>query len=100
MDEADRTLAFDHQQNGSLQGIEDLQCFTAKLIGAHRIRAPTHDVFNEGFEKVRTHVAAQVAVSDDADQIAGPIDDADAAPTLCGHFHDRVRHPSSARLHA
>ena len=48
-------------------------------------------------EQVGAHVAAQVAVGDDADELARRVGDADAAEALGRHLDHRVRHARAER---
>ena len=57
-----------------------------------------HDVIDPGRHQVGPHVTAQIAVGDDAGDIAVTVDDADAAETLRRHLDQRVRHPGAERL--
>ena len=51
----------------------------ASACGPDRLGRPRHDVVDAVREQVGVHVAAQIAVGDDADQLAVVVDDADAA---------------------
>ena len=48
-------------------------------LGPDRLGRPRHDVIDAVREQVAVDVPAQIAVGDDADQLAVAVDDADAA---------------------
>ena len=56
-----------------------------------------HDFVDPGVEQIVAHVAAEIAVRDDADEIAVAVGDADAAKALGRHLQHRIRHLGAER---
>ena len=81
----------------TLAEVEHFERFGRKLVGPHGLRLPGHLVVDAGCEQIGPHVAAQVAVGDDADEPAVAIGDADAAEALARHLDEGVRHARTGR---
>ena len=56
-----------------------------------------HHLLDVAVEQVGAHVPAQIAVGDDADEMAAMVGDADAAEGLGGHLGHRLRHRRADR---
>ena len=70
-------------------------------MGRHRndgLRVLRHHLVDNSRHQIGPPAAAQVAVGDDADDLAGVVDDADAAKPLRRDFLDRFRHAGAERL--
>ena len=76
--------------------VEDLQRLACQLVGPDGFRRRRHDVLDRRLQQIDAHVAAQIAVGDDAGKLAVALDDGDAAETLGRHFDDRLRHQRAA----
>ena len=80
---------------------EELRISSASLASrslADRLRVFGHDVVDQRGHQIRPHVAAQIAVGDDADDLPARINDADAAEAFRRHLDQRVGHLGPQRL--
>jgi hypothetical protein len=66
MDDADRAPILDHEQGGDCRGVYDLERGARQQIGRHGLRRRRHDVPGAALEQPVAHMAAQIAVGDDA----------------------------------
>jgi hypothetical protein len=66
--------------------------FARELAGGDGLRACRHHVFDARFQEVGPHVPAQIAIGDDAGELALAVDDADAAEALGGNLHHGRAH--------
>ena len=77
--------------------LSNCQRLAGQLIGPDGFRRRRHHVIDRRLQQIVTHVAAQIAVGDDAGELAGVVGDGDAAEALGRHFDDRRRHWRAAR---
>ncbi len=96
MHDADRPVFFHDDERGDLRGVEQLQRLAGQLIGPHGFRRYRHHLVDRCLQQIVTHVAAQIAVGDDAGKFPVGIDDRHAAEALGRHFDDRLRHRCAA----
>src|SRR5882724_12981391 len=80
--DADRLVGLGHDQGGDLRRVEYFQSFAGEQIPRNRLRVFRHDIVDKGGHQIGAHVAAQIAVGDDADDGAARIGDADATKAL------------------
>ena len=70
MHDADRPVAFHHDQRRDLQRIDKFQSFAGELPGPNRFRRCRHHLADRRPQQIVAHVAAQVAVGDDRPELA------------------------------
>src|SRR5207302_11127567 len=95
--DSDRMPRVNDEQCSDLSGIEQFDCLTDKLVGPDGFRIAGHDVIDGGVEQIWAHVAAEIAVRDDADKISLAACDADAAEALGRHLQHGSRHFGAKR---
>ena len=76
--------------------VEELQRLARQLVGPDGFRRRRHDDLDRRLQQIDPHVTAQIAVGDDAGELAVAVDHGDATETLGRHFDDRVRHRRAA----
>src|SRR5690554_2797658 len=90
---ADRqALVVDHEKAADLAVLHDLQRLGREHALAYGLAAPGHDLLDVRIADIDVLIqgAAQVAVSEDADELAGAVGHAGQAQALAGHFQQGV----------
>src|SRR5258708_4224140 len=82
MHDADRPVGVGHDQGGDLRRVENFQRFAGEQVARNGLRILRHYVVDQRRHQIGAHVAAQIAVGDDADDCSAPIDEADAPKTF------------------
>ena len=91
--DANGNAGLDNEHRGDLGAVQHFEQLADELIGPHGFGTTRHHVLDAGFKQIGAHVTPQVAVGDNAEQVALVVGDADAAEALRRHLDDRLRHP-------
>ena len=78
-------------------GVQDLQRRGDQRVRRDGLRIARHHLLDAAVEDVAGQMAAEVAVGDDADQIAVVVDDAEAAEALLADQEQRFLHRRAER---
>ncbi|MBN9278772.1 MAG: SIS domain-containing protein, partial [Hyphomicrobium sp.] len=92
VDEADRPAGFDDEQRRDPRFVEDVERGRGKRARFDRLRVGGHDLAGRRRQQTWPHVAAKVAVGDDADELAVAIDNAETAEGPLRHRDEGARH--------
>jgi hypothetical protein len=84
MHDTDRLAGVGDDQRRYLRGVEDFQRLAGQHVAIDRLRIFRHHLVDGGRHQTGAHIhmAAQIAVGDDAGNMSTRIDDADAAKTF------------------
>src|SRR6185437_2135332 len=100
VDDAEGTaLIVDDEEagDGPRQLVHAAERLRGEGAGANGLGLLAHDLVDDGAQQPVAHMAAQIAISDDADEAPAGIGDADAAEAFLGHDEDRLGHGGAER---